>query len=128
MTNELPDSLYIPGSFSEVYDLLGSMLLWAPTFVDERGYFPERNIDTRFHQLIEGLERVRGKLGEERYTKLGDLTARAKALFIEDPKDENGKADQGRDLLFEIEAIIQDARKRRVKAKLKDDEGEVTGD
>lgn len=119
---------YIPASLSEINDLLGSMILWAPTFVDDLGHFPERNIDTEFHKLTEGFAIVRKKLGEERYAALIDLAARAKALFAADQDDTNGKTDEGRALLFEMEDVLRDARKRRVRAKLPDDEGEVTGD
>ena len=71
---------------------------------------------------------VRQKVGEERYARLMDLAARAKALFLEDPEDNNGKTDQGIALIYEIEAIVQEARGRRVREKLANDEGEVTGD
>lgn len=118
---------YIPASLSELYDLLGSMILWAPTF-DKDGDDPEYDIETEFYSLTEGFGKVRGKLGEEPYAQVMDFAAKAKALFAEDPNDENGKTDQGRDLLFEIEDIIQAARRRRKAAKLKDHEGEVTGD
>lgn len=119
---------YIPGSLSEIYDLLGSMILSAPTFIDKLGDFPEQNIDSEFQILVASFAKVRRKLGEERYTTLVDLAARAKALFAADPDENNGKANEGWTLLQEIEAIIQSARKRRVAAELKDDEGEVSGD
>jgi hypothetical protein len=104
------------------------MLLDAPTFVDPLGNFPERSLDSRFHQLSEGFALIRGKLGEERYAALMDLAARAKALFAADQDDTNGKTDEGRALLFEMEDVLSDVRSRRVRAKLPDDEGEVTGD
>lgn len=119
---------YIPASLSEIYDLLGSMMLGAPTFVDESGVFPDRNIDSEFHMLIESFGLVRKKLGEERYAKLIDLAAQAKSLFAADPDETNGKTKEGYGVLYEIEDILQDARKRRVQAKLPDDDGEVTGD
>ena len=119
---------YIPASLSEINDLLGSMILWAPTFVDETGRFPDRNIDTRFHQLVEAFALCRKKLGEERYAKLLRLAAEAKSLFADDPEDKNGKTDQGRKLLYEIEDILKEVWARRRGAKFKDDEGEITGD
>jgi hypothetical protein len=119
---------YIPASLSEIYDLLGSMLLWAPTFNDGSGRFLDQGIESRFHQLTEGFGKVRKKLGEERYAQLIDLAAKAKALFADDPDDDNGKTDLGRAVLFEIEGVIQSTRKRRVKAKLKDEEGDISGD
>jgi hypothetical protein len=119
---------YIPASLSEIYDTLGSMILGAPTFVDRWGDFPNRNIDSEFNKLTQGFALVRKKLGEERYAKLIDLAARAKALFATDQDDTNGKTDEGRALLFEIEDEIQAARRGRVKAKLPDEDGEITGD
>ena len=86
---------YIPASLSEIYDLLGSMLLGAPTFIDKSGVFPERNIDSEFHALTEGAQKVRKKLGEEDYAQLINLAGQAKALFADDPNDDNGKTDQG---------------------------------
>ena len=119
---------YIPASLSEIYDLLASLIGGAPTFIDKIGVFPDRNIDSEFHVLTEGFAKVRKKVGEERYGKLMELAARAKALFAEDPEDNNGKTDEGIALLYEIEAIVQAARKRRVKAGSKDEDGEVSGD
>jgi hypothetical protein len=117
---------YIPASLSEIYDMLASLVGGAPTFVDDD--FPGQNIDTCFYQLTESFGRVRAKVGEERYAALMDLAARAKALFAADPADDNGKTGQGIALLYEIEAIIQAARARRVKAKLTDEDGEISGD
>lgn len=119
---------YIPSTLSEIYDTLGSMILGAPTFIDRLGDFPNRNIDSEFNKLTQGFALVRKKLGEERYARLMDLAARAKALFAADQQDTNGKTDEGRALLFEIEDEIQAARRRRVNAKLPDDEGKITGD
>lgn len=104
------------------------MILWAPTFVDVSGYFADQNVDTEFHVLVEGFGVVRKKLGEECYAQLLDLAARAKALFAADQDDTNGKTDEGRALLFEMEDVLTAVRRGRVKAKLPDDDGEVTGD
>lgn len=119
---------YVPASLSEIYDTLASMIFDAPTFIDETLVFPDHNIDTEFNKLTEGFGLVRKKLGEERYARLIDLAARAKALFAADQDDTNGKTDEGRALLFEIEDEIQAARRGRVKAKLPDEDGEITGD
>lgn len=118
---------YIPASLSEINDLLGSMILDAPTFVDRLGDF-DWTIDSEFDKLTQGFGVVRKKLGEERYATLMDLAARAKALFAADQEDTNGKTDEGRALLFEMEDVLTDVRNRRVQEKLPDDEGEVTGD
>ncbi len=124
-TNSKP---YVPESLSEIYDMLGSMILRAPTFVDETGWFEDRNIETEFRALTDGFDRVRKKLGEQSYTKLIDLAEHAKTLFAADQDDTSGKTEEGRKVLFEIEDVIQEVRSHRAKAKLKDDEGEVSGD
>lgn len=118
--------IYIPSTLSEIYDLLGSMLLGAPKF--ERSWGSPTNIDSEFQVLFASFENVRKKVGEEKYAALIDLAARAKALFASDPESSNGNTDEGRERLYDIEAIIQAARSRRVKQKLTDDEGEITGD
>jgi len=122
--------LNIPQDLSEIWDLLGSMVLSAPTF--ESKLFPERNLETEFSTLTSGFERVRSQFGEERYALLLSLASQAKELFAADPDDANGEADRGRAALFEIEKVVQEVRRARktsrVKAKLKDEEGEVTGD
>lgn len=119
---------YIPQSLSEIYDFLSYFIGNAPTMKDRSGHFPEDNIDTQFDTLVKSFGVVREKLGEERYARLVDLAARTKALYLEDPDDTNGKTMEGIKLVWEMEEVIQDARKRRVQAKLPDDDGEVTGD
>lgn len=114
---------YVPASLGEIYDFIASLLGGAPTFVDDTGFYPDQNIDTEFTVLVAAFDKVRAKLGEDRYARLIELAAQAKKLFAADPNDENGKTDQGYKALLEIEDIIQDARKHRVKAKLKHDEG-----
>lgn len=119
---------YTPVTLSEIYDYLAGTLGRSPTFVDETDFYSIGGIDTEFSVLANAFGNVRRKLGEERYAKLIELAARAKALFLADPNNDNGKTLEGCKLIWEMEEIIQDARKRRVKAKLKDDEGQVTGD
>ena len=119
---------YIPASLSEINDVVGSMILGAPTFIDRLGHFPDRNIDSEFHVLVEGFGRVRRKLGEQRHAALIDLAARAKALFAADQDDSNGKTNEGRALLFEIEDLLTEVRRGRVKAQQTDEDGEITGD
>lgn len=117
---------YIPATLSEIYDFLGAMFLGAPTFVDES--FPEQNIESEFSELFEGFGKVRKQLGKERYLQLIDLALQAKAFFADDPEDANGKTDEGRKLLLEIEDVIQATRGHPMAAKQQDDDGEVTGD
>jgi hypothetical protein len=119
---------YIPATLSEINDQLGSMILWAPTFRDRTLTFPDRNIDSEFDKLFGGFGLVRKKLGEERYATLFDLAARAKALFAADQDITNGKTFEGRELLQDMQDILRDVRGRRIKAKLPDEDREISGD
>ena len=119
---------YVPASLSELHDWLLTMIGGAPTFVDDRGIYPERSLDTEFACLTEGFGIVRKKLGEDRYAAAIDLAARAKALFAADPDEDNGKTMEGIGLIYEMMDVVQSTRKRRVATKQADDEGEVTGD
>lgn len=97
-------------------------------FKKKTGYFPETFLEADFYELNNGLELVREKRGEDNYAKAIDMSARAKALFEADPDMKTGQAEEGIVLLDEISDLIRDARRRRVRAKLKDDLGEVSGD
>lgn len=119
---------YVPATLSEIYDYLAGTLGRAPTFIDETDFYSSGGIDTEFSVLVSAFGNARLKLGEDRYAKLIELAARTKALFLADPNDDNGKTVEGCKLIWEMENIIQDARKHRVKAKFGDDEGKVTGD
>lgn len=108
-----PYSPYIPKTFSEIWDKLGSMMLSSPTFIDKLGDFPEINIDTEFFALTEGFKIIRRKLGEERYERLVVLADRAKAHFAADQEDATEDSMAGRRLLTEMEDILRDAVSRR---------------
>lgn len=119
---------YVPKSLGELLDYLTLFLNGVPGFIDKSGVFEDENVDTCFARFYEGLEFVRKKLGEERYAAVVNLATRAKALYLEDPDDTNGKTDQGVKLIHKIDEILTAARARRVKEKLPDEEGEISGD
>lgn len=119
---------HIPTSLSEIADQITVMIFEAPTFVDPTGVFATRNIDSEFAVLEEGFRLTRSKLGESRYIVLVDLATRAKALFVADHDDSNGKADEGRALLLQIEDVIKDARHSRGKTKMTDQKDEISED
>ncbi|WP_294198864.1 hypothetical protein [uncultured Sphingomonas sp.] len=119
---------YVPETLSELNDYVVPMMGNAPFFKDESGYLPGRSIDTEFYGLVEGFGRVRDKIGEDRYAAAIDIAARMKALFLEAADEDDPKTMEGILLIHELIDIIDAARARRVKSKLKDDEGRVTGD
>jgi hypothetical protein len=47
---------YIPRTIGEIRGNLDSMMLFFPTFKDERGYFSGQNIETEFFALNEGFK------------------------------------------------------------------------
>jgi hypothetical protein len=102
-----PYKPYIPQTIGEIWDLLGSMMLNSPTFEDTTGYFPDRNIETTFFALNEGLKAIRKKLGDERYEALVSLSDRMRALFEADPHEETGDAIAGCNLIIEMENILR---------------------
>ncbi len=119
---------YVPETLSELMDYVVPMMGNAPLFKDESGYLPGRSIDTEFFGLVEGFKKVRNRIGGDQYAAAIDIASRAKELFLQDPDETNGKTRQGIFLIHELIDIIEAARARRVKSKLKDDEGRVTGD
>lgn len=104
---------HIPQNIGELMDKLGSMMLGAPTFKDKTGYFPERNIDTTFFALNEGLLVVRKKLGEERYATLKALSDKMRVLFDADPEDKTGETQAGREIIHEMEDLLRNRGKRQ---------------
>lgn len=105
---------HIPRNIEEVWDLAGSMMLGAPTFVDKTGYFEDRNIDTEFFALGEGLKVIREKVGAEDYERLTELSARMRAHFEADPEDTTGETTKGRQCIVEMIEILRAAwRKER---------------
>ena len=78
----------------EIMDQLGFMMLKSPKFIDKTGYFPQQNIDTVFLQLNEGLQLIRGKLGEDLYLKLMNMSDQMRAHFEADLGDARIEAPQ----------------------------------
>ena len=93
-------------------DMLGLMMLSSPTFVDDSGYFPDRYIETVFDSFNQGFQVVRGKLGDERYFKLQDLSDRMKAHFKADPQNKTDDTVKGRTLIHEMEDLLMQKRRK----------------
>jgi hypothetical protein len=103
---------YIPQDVGEIMDMLAMMMLSSPRFIDEIGYFPGRNIDTIFLQLNEGLRMMRGKLGDELYLKLREMSDRMRAHFEADAENRTDETLKGRAIIMEMRNLLkQSARK-----------------
>jgi hypothetical protein len=101
----------IPKSISEIIDLLSSMLLSAPTFVDRTGYFPDRSLASEFLELTEGLKLCRNKLGEERFSTAVQMSDQMRILFESDPEDSTGDSLDGRELILDLQDLLRSVRK-----------------
>jgi len=102
-----PYKPYICQTIGELNEKLGWMMLNAPTFKDRTGYFPERSIDTAFQALKDSLANLRGKLGEERYSKMLEMADQMRALFESDPESKTGGSKAGRLIIREMELMLR---------------------
>jgi hypothetical protein len=107
----MPYKPYVPRDLGGVLDFLALMMLFSPTFKDKTGYFPERNVDTTFYSLNEGLLGIRKTLGEERYATLRDMSVKMRALFESDPDEKTGDTTAGRMLIQDMEDILESVAK-----------------
>jgi hypothetical protein len=107
-----PAKVRVPQNIPELLDLLISMLLSAPKFTDKTGWLPFLNLDYVFQQLNEGLKHNRPTLGEERYHELLRRSDRIRVLFEADPEDKTGETRKGRDIIYEMEDIVKQVRRK----------------
>jgi len=100
----------VPQNLIEILEILSSMLVSAPKFLDKTGYFPYMNLDYVFRQLNQGLSHNRQTLGEERYQELTRMSDRMRAHFEADPEDKTGDTLKGCKIIHEMEDILRQAR------------------
>jgi hypothetical protein len=105
----MPIETYVPQDIHELIDLLRSMMLSAPRFIDKTGYLPFVNLSYVFQELHEGLSHNRKELGEERYWELMRMSAQMRALFNADPEDKTGDTTKGRQIIHEMEGVLMQA-------------------
>jgi hypothetical protein len=98
---------YIPQSVSEILENLDSMMLSAPALIDDSGHSPDRNIDSEFYLLNEGMRLIRTRLGEEKYATLAGMSDQMRAHFEADPEDVTGEATQGRKIIDQMMFILR---------------------
>jgi hypothetical protein len=107
-----PAKVRVPQNIPELLDLLISMLLSAPKFTDKTGWLPFLNLDYVFRQLNEGLSLNRQTIGEERYQELVRMSDQMRALFEADPDNKTGETRKGRDMIYEMEDILKQVRRK----------------
>jgi len=102
-----PAKIRVPENVIEILEVLSSMLVSAPKFLDKTGYFPYMNLDYVFQQLNQGLSLNRQTLGEERYNELMRMSDQMRALFEADPEDKTGQTAEGCKIIYEMEDILR---------------------
>ena len=90
-------------------------MLASPTFRDKGGYFPERNIDTVFLSLNQGLKTIRDQLGEENYQTLIAQSEQMRAHFEADPEDKTDDTLKGRQIILEMENLLTEIWRKQSK-------------
>jgi len=101
-----PYKPYIPQSAGETIELLGAMVLDAPTFEDD-SYFVGKNIDTTYFALDEGLKVIRSKLGEDRYARLVEMALLTKQKFLQASDEDAEEVLAGRNILIEMIGMLR---------------------
>jgi hypothetical protein len=107
-----PAKMRVPQNIGQLRDLLSTILLSAPKFLDKTGYHPYRDLDYVFQQLLAGLDHNRATLGEERYVQLKGMSERMRALFEADPESKTGETLQGYKIIHEVEDILDEVRRK----------------
>ena len=100
---------YVPQDPEELVDLIGSMVLASPRFIDTSGFFPEKNLETVYFALGEGLKAARAELGEARYATLIDAAEQTRGLFAAAVDEDADDVLTGRTLLLDMIDIIGEA-------------------
>jgi hypothetical protein len=108
-----PTKMHVPQNLGALRDLLSMILLSAPKFSDETRYFPHRDLDYVFQQLLAGLSHNRAALGLERYHQMMEMSDRMRALFETDPDGKTGDTAQGYKIIHEMEDILTEIRRNR---------------
>ena len=107
-----PGKMHAPRDIREILVLLSWVLLKSPQFIEKSGYFQSMSVDYVFGRLKEGLGNVRETLGEERYQELMRMSDRMQAHFEADPENKTGETRKGRDIVYEMEDILRQARRK----------------
>jgi hypothetical protein len=96
---------HVPQNVGELMDHLTYIMFSGPAFVDP--HFVGRDLEAAFYELNEALKLMRNKLGEERFSKLAELSNRVRAHYEADPEKKTGDTLKGRELIIEMEELLK---------------------
>jgi hypothetical protein len=71
---------------------------------------PWQNLDVSFYRLNESFRGMRQELGEDLYHKLMAMSDQMRAYFEADPEEMTGETRKGKDLVYEMEALLEARR------------------
>jgi len=80
--------------------------LSSPTFIDQTGYFPEKNIETVFIAMNESLDLIKSEIGEKKYLMLRKMSDQMRAHFEADRENKTGETAKGREIISEMTDIL----------------------
>jgi hypothetical protein len=102
---------YVPQTPGELIDQLGAMMLDAPDFADDSGYWPHKSIETEFLSLNGGLDTIRKQIGEDQFKELRAMSDRMRALFEADSQSMTGETRAGRELIDQMQKMLRNRSK-----------------
>jgi hypothetical protein len=97
---------YVPKGLDAIYDLLGFMMLYSPTFIDKTERIADQNVETVFHSLNAALLAHKDDLREEKYVRLIGMSDRMRMHFEADPEDKTDDTLKGRELIDDMSDIL----------------------
>ena len=96
---------HVPQNVGELLDHLTYIMFSGPAFEDP--HFVGRDLEAAFFELNEALRLMRKKLGEDRFSKLTELSDRVRAHYEADPEKTTGDTLKGRELIIEMEKLLK---------------------
>ena len=102
-----PYKPYIAQTIGELSENLGWMMLNSSDVQGSYRLFPGSQHRYRLPSLNDSLANLRGKLGEERYAKMREMSDQMRALFESDPEGATGGRKAGRQIIHEMELMLR---------------------
>jgi hypothetical protein len=104
--------IFVAECLSDLADQAVCLSIDAPTYSRVKHILPHATLDSQFFTFTEGLRRFRPQLGETLFRKLFEMCDEARACFEADPDRTTGETDRGKQLILDVEAMIEEVRIR----------------
>lgn len=70
-------------------------------------------MENTFYELNEGLQVIRGKICEDLYLKLRDMSDRLRTYFEANPENKTDDTIKGREIIYDMIEMLKGIRRRR---------------